>query len=342
MIEIITYHKTSNYGALLQSLSLKEFVEKNTNFKVKMCDYHPKKLIYAEFYRPLITKKIKKFIQTAQKNFEIYFWYKEAFKKIKEEKIKVNIFGSDEIWNFKNAYHGYDPFYFGDKNSLFKISYAASIGRSSPENIDKTIEKDIVDRLQSFNHISVRDKNTYKFIKNILNIEPDLVLDPTMICTPKILDNKEYIKLKLSENYLVVYGTVFSKKQKELIYEFSKRKNLKIISVGYYNGWVKDNHLGLNPTNFIDIIKNSSYVFTSMFHGVMFSVKFSKQFYFSMDPIRKNKIESFIKILNLNDRIFENQIIDKEIDYLEIYKKLNPLITNSQKFLLNSLNNFGL
>ena len=36
-----------------------------------------------------------------------------------------------------------------------------------------------------------------------------------------------------------------------------------------------------------------------MFHGVMFSLKFSKQFYLSIDPIRKNKLENIINILDL-------------------------------------------
>ena len=34
MIEIVTYHNTINYGALLQSLALKDFIQKN--FKVKL------------------------------------------------------------------------------------------------------------------------------------------------------------------------------------------------------------------------------------------------------------------------------------------------------------------
>ena len=102
MIEIITYHKSTNYGALLQSLSLKEFVEEKTKQQVKMCDFHPKKLIFAEFYRPLITKKINKLIQTIKKNIEIYNWYKEAFKNNNSSQKKIlSIYGSDEIWNFK-------------------------------------------------------------------------------------------------------------------------------------------------------------------------------------------------------------------------------------------------
>ena len=338
MIEIITFHKSTNYGALLQSLSLKEFVEENTNYDVTMCDYHPKKLLYAEFCRPLVTKKIKKFNQTLKKNIEIYFWYKEAFKQTVISKKKVlSIYGSDEIWNFKNAYHGYDPFYFGKKNLCPKISYAASIGRSSLDQVDDNLKKEISLYLKQFKSITVRDFNSCDFVSNLIGKKPDIVVDPTLIYTPKILNDKKFIKLKISEKYLVVYGTVFNKKQKQLIYNFSKEKNLMIISVGYYNDWINKNYLGLNPTNFIDIIKNSSYVFTSMFHGVMFSLKFSKQFYLSIDPIRKNKLENIINILNLESRIFNERIEIEKIDYNKLYENLNPIIQRSKKILKNNI-----
>lgn len=341
MIEIITYHKSTNYGALIQSLSLKEFVEEKTKQQVRMCEFHPKKLIFAEFYRPLITKKINKLIQTIKKNIEIYNWYIEAFKNNHSSQKKIlSIYGSDEIWNFKNAYHGYNSFYFGNDNDHPKISYAASIGKSSFSDLDNKIQNEISINLKKFKNISVRDINTYNFIEKLIGIKPDLVLDPTLIHTPNILNQKKFIKFKIDEKYLVVYGTVFNQKQKQIINDFAQQKNLKIISVGYFNNWIKKNYLGLNPTNFIDIIKNSSYVFTSMFHGVMFSLKFSKQFYLSIDPIRKNKLETIINVLKLNDRIFQDHIQNGEIDYDNISEKLNQMIATSQQTLINYLYEF--
>ena len=68
MIEIITFHKSVNYGALLQSLSLKEFIENQFKTKVYMCEYHPKKLLFAEYYRPMLTKKIDKLYKMYSNN----------------------------------------------------------------------------------------------------------------------------------------------------------------------------------------------------------------------------------------------------------------------------------
>jgi len=82
MIEIITYHKSVNYGALLQSLSLKEFIENKFKTKVYMCEYYPKKILFYEYYRPLLTKKIDKLFQTIQKNYKVLRWKKKLLEKM--------------------------------------------------------------------------------------------------------------------------------------------------------------------------------------------------------------------------------------------------------------------
>ena len=72
----------------------------------------------------------------------------------------------------------------------------------------------------------------------------------------------------------------------------------------------------------------------------MFSLKFSKQFYLSIDPIRKNKLETLINILSLNNRIFQDHIKDGEINYDNISAKLNQMIASSQQTLINYLYEF--
>jgi hypothetical protein len=342
MINITTYHETTNYGALIQCLALKQYIEKKYKTNVSLCDYHPKELIFAEKYRPLITKNFSKLYQTLKKNYTIRKWKKNAFKEnnyINDNKENtLNIYGSDEIWNFDNAYHGYDPYYFGKFDAEKKIAYAASIGRSNYLTLGQEMKSEITKLLQGFSKISVRDENTAEFVYQLTKIDPEIVLDPSLIYTPPILEDKKFLSYEIEQDYVLIYGTVFSKLQKELINNFCKKRNFKIISVGYYNKWIKENYLGLNPTTFYHFVKNSKYVFTSMFHGVMFSTKLSKQFYFSTDPIRENKIKSFINNLKLNDREILNNLCDQEIDYDEVNKKINKLKNSSRNFLINNIN----
>ena len=183
MIEIITYHKSVNYGALLQSLSLKEFIENQFKTKVCMCEYHPKKLLFAEYYRPMLTKKIDKLFQTIQKNYKIQRWKKKAFGKnvlINRNKIKLNIYGSDEIWNFSNAYHGYDPFYFGQNNNQTRPTSDLSIDEAYKIlGIKKGCSKDEVilsaKKLQLKIHPDIGNPNS-EYLSKLVNSSKDLIL----------------------------------------------------------------------------------------------------------------------------------------------------------------------
>ena len=77
-----------------------------------------------------------------------------------------------------------------------------------------------------------------------------------------------------------------------------------------------------------------------MFHGVMLSVKFNKNFWYSVDPIRTNKIEYFINNLDLSTRSIENSNnFSDKINYDLINLKLNKWIEESQNFLIESIKN---
>ena len=76
-----------------------------------------------------------------------------------------------------------------------------------------------------------------------------------------------------------------------------------------------------------------------MFHGVQFSIKFKKNFWYSVDPYRLNKLEYVLNKLNLKDReIKQNSNFSKEIDYISIDKTLNDWKTTSKEFLIQSIN----
>ena len=50
-------------------------------------------------------------------------------------------------------------------------------------------------------------------------------------------------------------------------------------------------------------------------YGALLQSLSLKEFLFSPDPIRKNKIQTFLNIFNLNDRVFTDKIENKFIDY---------------------------
>ena len=78
-----------------------------------------------------------------------------------------------------------------------------------------------------------------------------------------------------------------------------------------------------------------------MFHGVLFSVKYNKNFLFTNDPYRKNKLDYFIKLLKIEDRLFSNDTnIEDTINYSAINLELNKQKKLSKEFINKSVKYF--
>jgi len=339
-IEIFTFHYTNNYGALIQSQSLKKFLEENTNLKVNFAQYQPKELLYREIYRPIIKKKLVDSFKNLIKSYKLKNWKRKKNLPIPTNNKETNnqaisIYGSDAIWH-TFTYLGFQPYYFGEGNKGFKISYAASIGPTDFDKTDNITLSKINVLLNKFSHISVRDTNTAKLIKKMTGKDPLIVVDPVFLTDLHFVN---YVKNNTGK-FVLIYGIVFSEEEKIKIINFCKSKKLKTISIGYNNDWTDINFIHANPDEFLSHISNAEYVFTSMFHGVMFSVKFKKNFWYSSDPIRTNKIDYFIKNLNLSSRsLINSNELSEKIDYENIYEKLNLWINKSKEFLIKSIKN---
>jgi hypothetical protein len=343
-VEIITYYYSNNYGAVLQAESLKKFVTSNSNYSVTFSKYTPKKLFFREHYKPLLKKNIFHFIQSVKKYFAMKKWKKKNnIEKPIHNKITLNndlsIYGSDEIWNFSNPFFGYDPFFFGELNSSKKISYAASIGNADIKKITSDQKSRMKQLLNSFYYISVRDENSYNFVYKITNRKPDIVVDPIFLTDDEDNNVANLYGALAGKEYALVYGNYFFEEEQKKIINFCKKNKVELISIGYINNWIKKNNLNINPDEFKYYVKNAKFVFTSMFHGVMFSVKYNKQFWFTQDPYRKNKLEYFLDYLNLKPQLLNSSNnLDKLINYEPINDNLSKWIGFSKKNLLNQLN----
>ena len=255
-------------------------------------------------------------------------------KKIDKQKKELSIYGSDEIWNFSNPFFGYDDFFYGKYDNNFKISYAASFGTAKISNLDISLKDELKSLLNKFSFLSVRDEHSWNILNSHFGLKSEIVLDPTFL----IEDLTNTAKIEKAENKCIIYGNHFSKNQINKIINHCKTNKLKILSVGYYNEWAKNN-IKLDPFEFLDEIKNSKIIFTSMFHGIQFAVKYKKNFWFSVDPYRVNKLEYFLNELNLKKRTMdENCNFEEEIDYISFEDKLNKWKIFSKEFLLNSIN----
>ncbi|MDC2970482.1 polysaccharide pyruvyl transferase family protein [Candidatus Pelagibacter sp.] len=338
--KIYTYNFTSNYGALLQAFELGNYIRSITDSEVSFSNYHPIRYRYYEFLRPMVTKKSKKFFGHLKKNYKILLWRIKNKKNLKFlpdnslDKDEYSIYGSDEIWNFLNPYYGFSEYFFGKDDNKKKIAYAVSIGKATYEDLDNFQKDKIRQHLKKFHSISVRDDNTANFVNRLIGVNPEIVVDPTLLSNSNIFNNENF---NFKKDFVLVYGSNFSLNEQQKIIEFSKKKNLDVVSVGYFNSWISNNKLGLNPSEFFEYIKNSKFVFTSMFHGIILSIKSNTNFWYTLDPIRKFKVSYIISKFNLDKRlILEMNKHDENIDFDKINPSLREWVQKSQNFLKNA------
>jgi len=338
-VAIITLSREFNHGAFLQSYNLKRFIEDKYGYEVFFVDvfnkyFHLKKAI-------LVTLRERSFFASGflkiltyiklQKKLN-YINLKDFTKDI--HKFDYLVFGSDEIWNLslnKNFLFFGGSFIYKDYQKI--ISYAASFGSTSYLKPD--IKKELIQRLSKFHFISARDVNTQKILKEELNFDSNLVVDPTLL-------NYKYDKELLNKNtyshpkkYLLVYGVKFDNDILKDILYFSKKYNLEIVTMVYSHKFAHINLVNVDINDFINLIIGSKIFFTNMFHGTLYAVKYSSNFCFNYSSYRKNKFSHISNIFELNSN--KHSLNKKNIiEYKNKSKKFMSVISKtSMKFIQN-------
>tara|TARA_B100001057_G_scaffold458674_1_gene508148 strand:+ start:6369 stop:7403 length:1035 start_codon:yes stop_codon:yes gene_type:complete len=342
-INIITFFWSNNLGALVQAFSLKRFIENKFNISPKFNTYSPKKLINRERISQINKKNFNIIHKIFLKKIKLFYWKNKFLKcdfpdqKINDYNDDLYIYGSDEIWNNQNPFFGFDPYFFGKGNPKKKISYGVSIGTTNYEN-NKNIEQ-IKNYLAKFEKISVRDSSSQNFVKYCIGTNPPIVLDPCFLINIDTIIKKKIDYDFENDKYILIYGDYFNKQQIEDIKKISNKNKWKIISISFYNNWADKNFITADPVDLIYFIINSNLVFTSMFHGVMLSYKYKKQFWISEDPYRINKLSYFIDYFGLKNRYLDKGDIRNDlIDYKNYNNKFLDLLDKSKNFLKQNLN----
>ena len=344
-IGILTFHEGVNHGGFFQAFSTYNFL-KNQGYDVEIINYKNKTHWRSEYRAFLMTKNPKKLVSNIKKIF--------AFKKDQEKmklglftkdahKIKENydviIVGSDIVWNYEWTFLGKDPIYFGQGLSCKKwISYAPSFGSIDCRNT--VIPDYVIDGLQKFTHISVRDENSKCIVKKACGKEAKIVLDPTFLIETNGLEKP----IKVNEPFLLVYAYSLRSTDISQIKVFAKNNKLKVIAVGYSQPWADFNIINLGPFEWIGYFNKAAFILTGTFHGTLYALKYRKNFITSNNKGISNKTKTILSKLELSDRLTEgelnfNELFLKGIDYERVTNLLLPLINDSKNYLINAVEN---
>ncbi len=321
-----------------------------------------KKLILRRHYRICFEKDYNKCLdrdivtQVYTRPFiekHVHLRHVEKFSEIKEKDYDTIVVGSDQIWRtiyanlfFQSTTAAYLDFAQKWKK-IKRVAYAASFGTDYWEYTKENTKK-CRNLISKFDDVSVREKNGISLCCDNLNYKGAIqVLDPTLL-----LDASDYERLFRQNTNNKKKGSLFcyildlNERKNSIIKKYEQKYKLKAFHVNSrVDDWNAPMEERIQPPveEWLRGIADADFVITDSFHACAFSIIFKKQFLVIGNEKRGlSRFTSFLDMFDLKDRL----IVDKtpndnlkchEINYDEVYKKLNMLRSVSFEFLKNNL-----
>lgn len=291
MVGILTFHQVYNYGALLQAYGLQKFLQENGHdaLVVNIKTFHRdrpgllanvklRKRLLPKTYRYLrqVREKADKFDDFRAHLLKLSDPYEDVAEFLKNNRsCDTLIVGSDQIWNPKYGAKALDTYFLKNApTSLKKVSYAASSGTGSA---GAEAFQSYADALHAFDYISVRDRFTKDFVTDLVRREADIVVDPSLLID-WVDETADLGRFDLPQRYIFSYG--ITKRTEKVLPKVRDALGMPVVTVGMENEVESRrsdrvfNDVG--PLEWIALIRNSAFVITKSFHGLMFALKFRK------------------------------------------------------------------
>lgn len=327
-VGIINFFDADNFGAVLVPYALSKLVEK--------CGYHAeiinlRKSKNRENNSPKFEEFREKFLLLSPEGYDI------RFLKSVLHRYKNIITGSDQVFRMRNTGTYMLNWVDGYKNIL---SYAASFGTT--QYTGSLPPEKAAHLLKRFDFISVREKEGVDICKNF-GLQSIQVLDPVIM-----LDAQDYQVIIDSEPTEIpkkeYVGCIFLGESRKILLNdkaiaHDVKSKYPLINIVRGNKGI----LRSIP-EYLSLIKNSKYILTNSFHGLVLSIIFKKSFIsvVNLDPSRQ---QSLLNALGISSERLVNSIndinlniLEHTLDYESIYIRLFELRKDSFEFLNNSLN----
>jgi len=358
---IITTQYAPNYGALLQTFAMQKYLDKIYGYeKAEVINYYPphakefwkifhweksfKRLAlnaYLLLHPGLIkmkkknTKNFKNFINEYIRCSKEYLTFEEL-KSLKEE-YDTLICGSDQIWNITR--HD-DPAWFlyfsKEWDSCRKIAYAPSVADKIPAGH----EKNLTAYLDNLDYISVREDVDVEQLQPFTNKEVKHVCDPVFLLSPS--EWESYLpESKVKEPYIFCYFISTGDLAPKVVDRMRELTGLKVL---HFNVNIRDkfnseyNIRGGTPFEFVNYIKNATYVCTNSFHCTAFSVLFKKDFLVVKKSSANSRMESLVRSSGLKNRFVDEKTVIEDITMEKLKTdysgyKMEEFITYSKAYI---------
>jgi hypothetical protein len=374
-IGIVTYKDIADgKGRFLQAYALYSAIQ-NLGYDTEIIDYYPQQIedinnnrisrlkrfiknpkrwpgYIAKLQKIIMEKKYsnsfkikrelyEKFINDNIKLSEKYYGYKSLVNG--ELSYDAYVCGSDQIWN--PNFQGLDPaYYLKFAQNSKRIAYAPSIGTTIIDNKQREIMKQ---NLKGMTHLSVREKSGVAIIADITRKDVKNVLDPTLLLpiewwedfAGKEIPEKPYVLTFLFDN---------NKHPRKIAKEIADKYGYDVVSIpnSFSDLFFKGNkEISIGPERFVNLFKNSSFICTQSFHGVILSLIYNKQFFVFNRETKGTRTSIFTRIsellemLGLESRIMrDGEALSKNIEKID-FTKANLVLEEKRQESLTYLRN---
>ncbi len=360
-VGIITFHFVNNFGGVLQAYALQRVVREQCGVDTELIDYRNWFIRLTDRVRllPISTNKSeiisglrtmrqrigrrRKFGNFTKENSKLSrkYWNYLQIRKYPPKDDKY-ICGSDQIWNpFLTMGVSKSYFLKFESNPKNKIAYAPSFGTNG---IPRCYERKLKEYIKQIGYISVREKSGQEYIKRLTGREAECLIDPTFL-----LEKEEWEKigknpLEKREPYILLYIM-----QRDMeVYEYARKvkesTGLRLVEIsryGYQPGFIDEILIDVGPEEFLGLIRDSAYICTNSYHGLVYSLIFQKKFCLIPSKRFKARIDNLLELLQIQLSVCEEGIQALTAEYDEavgedIIKKERA---RAIKFLIASVEN---
>lgn len=343
-VRILTFHQAANYGAVLQALGLAQAVAacghdvEVIDYRTRSCTaYYLKEAIKYGRAGPGLLKMVK-FAYFA--NRELPLTRKTVRRRGDLPSTLTNveavIAGSDQIWHI-GGFRGFAPEFFLDfvETPIRRVAYAASFG--STEQLGDR-DKEIGNLIRRFDFISARDANTQNLLSSLGDVRSQLVLDPSFLgdYSPFI---EESNVLRKASPYMVIYAQI-PEAYESSVKAFANKHGLRIISVGYRTRIADENHVAIGPREWLAYLAGSSFVLTTYYHGLLFSLILKKPFVVIHTSSKSVKTNDVIRRYGLDQQLIDSpsRLTDGDVDLFKIdYSRIDRAIEHDRRISIDYL-----
>lgn len=350
------------FAGEIKKAKIKYFIKASLTSKILFTKFRmAKNVAIKKFSKGNYAAKSKirnnRFIQFSKREFKLSEQYnsKKELASLISQKYSAVLVGSDQLWLPGNIAADYYTLNFVPENTN-TIAYSTSFGQAS---LPKDSARKAAKFLKKIKHIGVREESGQKLVKKLTGRDVPIVCDPTLLFSGEEWNKIQDSKPLIDEPYILCYFLGNNPLHRDFAKRLKQETGCKIVALVHLDEYVKcdeqyadESPYDIDPSDFLNLIKNSEYVCTDSFHCTLFSILYNKIFFtfrrYNNNSIQStnSRLDTLFKLTDISNRLMNGDenikyCLNREVDFEHANLLLDKVRENSYEYLKKALSDEG-